>query len=224
MAGNKKVVIGGGVGGGIIALIFLGFTVLSGPFEFVHLAQILSKFHLSKNENFSDGRTSKVLVYALLGNTARGRLSITSNKAADIFEKKIVENTGMRPVYTKQTGRFVGYEIVDDNKAFRALDGANGKDRAALERVAGKGAKFTTVDEIKGRQEVVGSRGDPLKGKTHILDLNNVSLNDRKKVNRTVGRLTNTNKVASVVGSRLLAKRGGVDFHPLKNVVRKQKR
>ena len=224
LVANRKVVAGGSVCGGIIGLILLVSAVISsGPFESIHFAQILSKFHLSKNENFSDDRTSKILIYALQGKTARGRLGDTANKVADIFEKRIVNKTGLSPVYTKLTGQFIGYEIVDDNMAFRALEGATGKNRATLERIAGKGADFSKVNELKDRQAVVGINGKSLDGNVRILDLKNVSTGDRRTMTRVVGRLTNTNKTASFVSSRLLAKRGDVDFHPLKNVLRKSK-
>lgn len=217
---NKKKSIGGAIASLLVGGGLFGATILSGPFQFIHLAQTLQRFHLTNNEEFSNDRTSKVLLYALLGNTARGRLGVTSNKAADIFEKKLVDSTGMRPVYSELTGRFVGYEIVDDNKATRTLDGASDRDTKTLERIAGKGADFKLAGELTGQQKIKGINGKEINAKNRILDLRGVSINDRRLMNNVIGRQTNTNKIASIVGSRLLSKRGGVDFHPLKNVTR----
>jgi len=217
---NKKKTIGGGIVGLIVGGGIFGSTLLSGPLQFIHFAQNLQKFHFSEKGDFDNDRSSKVLIYAMLGNTAKGRLGVTGNVAADKWEERLLKETGMRPVFSQPGGRFVGFEIQDGDKAASTLGGANEKDTKRLEAIAGKGADFTTVGEISGRQPIQGIDGKPLDKNTRILDLRNVSLKDRRLMTRVIGRQTGTNGIVSSVGSRLMIKRGGIDFHPLKNVAR----
>lgn len=220
---KKKAGVGGAVGGIVGALIFV-FGIAQGPFEFVHLAQLLQQFHFQSNEDFGDDRGAKTLFYAVTGRGAqRARLGIVGNYAADRWEAKLVKDTGMRPVYSSKTRLLVGFELVNEDKAANTLlDVPEGsKTSRSLEEAAGKGAEIVKAGEISG-QDVVSGTGEKLPGDRRVLSLKNVkSFRERGKFVKTVGRLTNTNEVVSTLASRLLKKRAGVDFHPLKKVYRK---
>lgn len=214
-----------GVAGLVIGAVVAFATFTSGPLQFVHFAQLLQKFHMSSNEDFGDDRTSKVLLYALAGFGAeRGRLGVTGNHAADKWEKRMLRETGLRPVYSADTRRFVGFEIVDEDKFTNKVLSADAKNSKAIERTMGKGAEIRTASEASaGKQNIVrGGKGGKLSGKARIVDLRSVkSYAERRKFVRTVGRLTSTSKISSTVASRLLIKRGGINFHPFKNIPRK---
>jgi hypothetical protein len=224
LRGRKRSVwAGGGVIGGIIALLVMMFSLLSGPMQFVHFAQLMQKFHFRANEDFGDDRSSKVLLYALAGTGAeRGRLGIVGNHAADKWEKTLLDKAGIRPVYNKTTRLNVGFEIVDEDKFYNSISDASKKDNKALERAMGKGVEIRSAGEVSsGKQDVVrGGSGEKVPGHVRIVDTRAVNLNERGKMIRTMGRLTNTSKISTAVGTRLLKKRAGVDFHPLKNVKR----
>jgi hypothetical protein len=193
-------------GGGIY-----GVAVLSGPFQFIHFSQRLQK-HFKSNEDFGNDRSSKVLLYALLDKGSQnGRLGITGNASANKWEKKLEKQAGMRPVYSSLTRRFVGFELVDENKAHNFLADAGDTKNRKVQESMGKGAEIRSG---AGRA-VVSPDGSPLAGDRKFLDLSKVNFGDRRAWIKTVGKATTTNRVASALGSRLLIKRAGVPFHPL---------
>jgi hypothetical protein len=221
---GKRTLIGGGVVGILVGGGIGFFSLISGPLQFVHFAQLLQQFHFSSNEEFGDNRSSKILLYALAGKGAeRGRLGITGNRAADKWEKTLLEKNGVRPIYNSVTRINVGLEIVDENKFFNSIDDVSGKDQAALERAMGKGVEIRTASEASfGKQKLVrGGSGEVLPNNTRVVDYRNVKTNERRLLIRTLGRMTGTSKISTAIGSRLLIKRGGVDFHPLKDIKRK---
>lgn len=201
-----------------------GLSVLQGPLQFVHFAQMLQKFHLQRNEDFGDNRTSKILLYAVAGKGAQnGRLGVKGNIAANAWEKRLLERTGMRPVYSETTRRFVGFEIVNENKAQEALGSVGDKknfNTKAIERTMGKGAEIRTAREVRdaGRYRPVSASGSSLDNNTRMVDLTGVNFNDRRAWIRSIGQSTDTWRVSSAIGSRLLIKRAGVDFHPMNKV------
>ncbi|MEX2006673.1 MAG: M15 family metallopeptidase [Candidatus Saccharimonadales bacterium] len=204
---RRNVVIGGaalGVGGGIAALLIF----FSGPLQFIHFAQLLQRFHLSNNENFGDGRASRTIMYAALGQPNKSRLGFITNKYADKWEARMVRETGLRPLYTKAKfgifQRFAGFEVVDRNKARPYL------------------AEFEK-DDINTRASpsgTVDSKGKSPPSSAQIADFRNKRDGYNRSAVRTVSKGTSSSKVASFGSARLLNKRGGIDFHPLRSPVR----
>lgn len=153
------------LGGGIFSM-----SILSGPFQFIHFAQNIQK-HFASNEEFGNDRSSKVLLYALTGRGAQnGRLGVAGNYAANRWETRLVRETGMRPVYQEPGRRFVGFEIVDDNKAQNILgdldERNNRTSNRRIERSMGRGADIKTGE---GRA-LVNSRNQSLGSSTRFLD------------------------------------------------------
>lgn len=219
---KRKSAVGGAVGGIVGFLIFVS-GVAQGPFEFIHLAQLLEQFHFSSNENFGDDRGAKTLLYAITGRGAqRARLGIAGNYAADKWEAKLLEDTGLKPVYSSTTRYIAGFEIVNKDKFInKVLDIPDGsKTSRALEESMGKGAEITNAGNIAG-QDIVTGTGEKLADNTLMVSVKDVGIGQRAKFIRTIGKLTGTNKVVSTLASRLLIKRAGADFHPLKRVYRK---
>lgn len=212
---RRKTLAGGGVVGAIVA-IFFGLSVFQGPFQFIHIAQLMQQFHFRSNEDFGDDRGGKILLYALAGKgTERGRLGVVGNSAADKWEERLIKNTGLRPIYTTPSGRFAGYEIVDHDKA-----------KSTIEDWKHTGGEVRKVgDSDRTGQQVVGSNKDRaerrLNPRSDFIDARADKPAARRALIRSVSKSTKTYKIASAVGSRLLIKRGGVDFHPLKNIKRK---
>lgn len=214
---KRQAATGGGIVGLIVAGVF-GASVVQGPFEFIHFANWLEKIHLSSNEDFGDDRTSKVLVYALLGKTERGRLGITANKAADKWEKRLVNEFGLKPVYTTTTGRFAGLGVVEAHDG-RGLD-KNGKAVKMLEGLQQEGRVVVrTGNNTGGRQAVKTTEGIRLGARDIYIDFRGpsgekgLSSKEIRQLIREVSKETRTFRITGSVSSRLLIKRGGVPFH-----------
>lgn len=188
-----------------------GFSIIQGPLEFIHFAQSLQRFHLRDNEDFSNRRTIKLLQYTLSdGGVERTRLSVSMNTVADKWEKKLISQSGLRPVYASDTGRFAGYEIVDEKKA-----------RSTVGEWTNNGGEVRKISDA-GRQGVRGTaKNVNLDGDRRFIDARDNKPRANRALITTVGKSTGTNNISSALGSRLLKQRGGVDFHPLKNLERK---
>jgi hypothetical protein len=220
---KKKAAAGGGIAGIMASLLFI-FGIASGPFEFVTLSQSLQLFHFKSNEDFGNNEGAKTLFYAVTGRGAqRARLGIPGNYAADKWEAKLLKETGLKPVYSSTTRLLVGFELANESKAVNnLLDVPEGsKTSRALEEAMGKGAEIVNAGDIAG-QDVVSGTGEKLAANARVLNLKDVkSFRERGKFVKTIGKMTNVNDVVSTLASRLLKKRAGVDFHPLKKVYRK---
>src|SRR5206468_5190491 len=88
--------------------LIAGFSFFSGPLEFVHIAQLMEKFHFSKQEDAENNRLEKIVRYIHdPARPERTRMGLVGNAVADKLEKKIHDATGLRPDY--ENGSFKGY-------------------------------------------------------------------------------------------------------------------
>lgn len=204
---------------------FASFAVLQGPLQFIHFAQNLRKFHMISNEEFGDNRGSKVMVYALYGTDRQNtRLGVLTNATANKWEKNMIEKTGMKPIYSKPAGRHIGFEIVDDKKAQNFLDGTNdSKKTRAWNKV--NASIMGEKAEIVGANQIKDNNGSLIKStaseNSRVVSLAKTDFSDRRAWVKTIGREMDTNKIVGIYGSRLLKKRGGVDFHPMNKITEK---
>ncbi len=200
--GFAILLLGGLVGGG-----FGFFTIIAGPLQIMHAGQLLQKFHLSRVDDFMDGRSGRFVKYLAAGTPARGRLGYASDKYATRWENRMLRDTGLKSVYTQRPNqRFVGYQIVDSVKAQSILsdleaDGINPSSSITEDVV--------DIDGVNRNS----SQGD-------FIDLSDERLRNRRSVVRVATRGTGVNRLSSSLGSRMLIRRGGVDFAPLKNIRR----
>lgn len=204
---NKKKTAGGVAAGGIIATCLFAFGIIQGPAQFVYLAQLFQQFHFAPNEDFGGDRSSKVLLYAIAGDTENGRLGAVGNKFANDYEEKLLKQ-GIKPVYDSSTGRFVGFATDD-------IDVANAMNRESGNKATIKNASDTS--NIKGSKKAPDINGD-----WHFVDLRGgCDYGCRRAVIKNVGKSIGSNKISSAINSRLLKKRGGVLFHPLNKLKKK---
>lgn len=203
--GRKRTSIGGAIAAVAVGGGMFGMSFLSGPFEFVHLAQLLQQFHFSRINDFQDDRSMRTMLYALSGQGERSRLGRIGNKAADRFEKNLLDNHGVRPVYEKGTHRFVGYEIVDESKAGSLVN--------ELEQ---SGAQTTDIG--KDANKLAGPKGAKLDGEHRMINLKGEKTKLRRQVVRSVTKAADIHGIAGTLASRLEIKRGGVQFHPLRDI------
>lgn len=201
----KKAGIAGVAGGSIFGLVFGVATITSGPFRVIHWGQQVLKPHSAPVEDFSESRSSKFLLYALAGKTAKGRLGFIRQHNANKWERRLNES-GLKSVYsTSGSQRLIGYEITDETKAKSFVDDM-------------KSDNIKITDTING-QDINGNR---LNAKGKFVDLHDGKASLKRSATRTATKALGVNRLSAALGARLLGKRGGVNFHPWKNIVRKQ--
>lgn len=225
---RRRALIGGGIATTLVGGGFVFFVFTSGPLQFVHFAQLLQQFHFSRNEDFGDDRTAKLMLYAMLGSAERGRLGAATNKFADKWEDKMIANSGVRPLYNSN-GRGAGYEIfTDKNNADDALKeflDKNPKLRAAYEN-----GNF----EIRTKEDALKRgplRGSPRKGsdpeigqKSYVLDMRGDGrgvFGARRAMDRAVGSTVVKSGIVGSITSRVATKRGGTSWHWFNDVKNK---
>lgn len=204
---TRRQAVTGGVTGILIGGAFGLFSILHGPLQIIHFAQLLQKFHFSVNEDFMDGRAGRYLRYGFSGNAERARLGFVRDKIASRVEARLQNNSGVRSIYSDPPNRrLIGYEVIDSAKAHTFIDSMarEGVNVNGAPRGSGTGNNTTPPDTNNRFIDLeVDSRGNDIR--------------NRRKVTRAAVKSTGHYKIASRYASRLLIKRGGVDFHPLKN-------
>ncbi len=196
---SRRQKVGGGVGAGLlIASIFGIFSVLHGPLQIVHFAQLLQRFHFTNNENFSDSRTGKLYIYLTTrSNPNRRNLGIIMNKPADRYERFLkeagIEMNFDHPTKNGRQVRRIQSFTIDSNTQ---------QGRNTIESLKKQGVDIPDIGS--NGKVIVSARGE---GGTKL---------SRSVIRGSVDSI-NMNKVSGAIAKRLLIKRAGVDLHPLKN-------
>lgn len=193
LSGRKQKAIGGGLIGGAVvtALVFIA-GIGTGPFQSIYWGQVLAKSFMGRNNEGGNSRTSKFLLYKAIGSAQLGRLGVSGNIIANRSEKRLNNNVGLESDYDTN-GRLRSYKILDPAKA------------------------ASTIEQLKAAGYDVsadGTRIDLPRGK-----------GANYKTSRVISRLINSNAgyrfgLTGEISSRLLEKRGDVDFSPLKKYLR----
>lgn len=197
---KRQKLIGGSLGGigigGIIAL----FSTVQGPLQFIHKAQFFQKAHFGSQDSFSDDRSAKFMLYAFSGKAAKGRLGVLGNKVADRMEVRL-NRQGLKSVYHPNTGRLMGYQITDAKKANEFV----------------RDSRKDDIPRNDGLAHGTDVNGKPLGEPNDFIDLRDSKFKQRRSVTRRATKTLGINRVSSSVSSRLMIKRGGVNFHPITN-------
>ncbi|HSW85254.1 MAG TPA: M23 family metallopeptidase [Candidatus Saccharimonadales bacterium] len=197
------------VGIGSVAIIsgVIGFfSISTGPLEFIHIAQLLDRFHFSSQQDAEDGRLTKMARYLHDTNKPQNtRLGLVGNSVASKLETKIKDATGLEPEFNEKSGRFVGYN------GDRAHENFKGKSEAEIKSQI---ANQTGIDGIK-----VSFSSD---GKSFSYNpdagIRNPVTAYRVQTRTARAQLSEAglSKVSQHVGSRILRTRAGWTFHPIK--------
>lgn len=202
---RKKLIIGGGIiGGGTIATFFI-FSILSGPFQFIHIAELLRKFHYEAQSIAQDERFARQVRLFATGRAERTRMGFLGNKFADSFESKIGK-TGFKSAYSNKFGLFDGLVIDKTNPKFKGMSDAEIK----------KFVKDTYGVEVKSPSEIKGSSAK-LRSITDALMVDGRSLSavDSYKLNHALLKEAGLGNISSAIGSRFMCVRAGCGFSPL---------
>src|SRR5581483_4650211 len=84
---KKRAIFGGGILGIIISIIL--FFFVSGPLEFIHISQLLQRFHFAAQDDQSNDRSLQEfrwLRYKVSGRVERSNLGTFQNYVADKLE------------------------------------------------------------------------------------------------------------------------------------------
>lgn len=196
-------------GGGIAGLVIGGgmglFSLISGPAEFVHIAQLLQQFHFSSIQDAGDDRFSKIVRYLRdPANPQRTRLGILGNHYADKFEAKMNES-GIKSTYTQDFGYYDGYTVDPKNEKYKGMN--NDEIKQYFKENYG-----VTLEDGKG----------PLKGHLAV-SAKNLGYFKQRKLVKVQLQEAGYSKTLSAVAARIMGKRAGIDWHPVKRLDNKLK-
>lgn len=190
---RRKTIFGSVVGGGIIGLI-MTFSFLSGPFEFLHIAQLLQKTHFSHQQNAGDDRMGRMYRYARSGKVGETRVSYLGSKLhANMLAD--MEKIGIKPIYTG-ADIYQGFEIDRSSPNSPYKDMSNAELQSALEE-KGVNIKELKISGAKATISVDGYRNQRTSLK-FLADQANIDI------------------VPTALRVRVLARYGLVTWHPLK--------
>jgi hypothetical protein len=203
-----RAAVGVGITGIFIGGAFGIFSILHGPLQLVHFAQLLQKFHFSNNEDFMDGRAGRYLRHMFSGDAERGRLGFVRDRIATKVEARLNNRSGVRSIYSDPPSRrLIGYEVIDSAKAQGFISELDKQDVNTDGSPRGSASGGGTPDPNNRFIDLETNKRGDIKG--------------RRQVTRAAVRSTGLGKISGRLASRLLIQRGGVDFHPFKNMKRK---
>lgn len=209
----------GVLGGGTI----FGGTILQGPFQLVHFAQLLTKFHLQVRADESDSRVGKLGRYMYYlkggygakGGVERTRMGVLGNKYADTITKKM-KLSGIEPNYDKITGVDKGYKIVPKDLEGKDLDKHVVKDRKGkIDNLKTAKNLEKAINAETGLKVKASVEGDHIK-----IDGDRNTLKSRKLL-KFMLKKSGYGKFSSAMLYRPMAKRAGISLHPLRAADRK---
>lgn len=204
----RKKLLGGGIVGLLVAAIFGVLTITSGPLQFIHIAQLLQKFHFTNQEDASDDRMAKIGRYLKYAkeHPEKTRLNILGNKYADRIERKF-NKSGIESAYTDRFGYFDGYVI----------DPAKIPQDSEISRLANKSPEEIT-EHFKRTYDVDLTPGP---NGTLLASSDGLGYFKSRKMIRAVLQEAGYSKLGASIRARIMGKRAGITWHPMKKLDRK---
>lgn len=201
---RRRSLLGGGIIGTIIAGLLIFYS--TGPLQFIHIAQLLQQFHFSANQDLSDDRFVKLgryIHYRTAGKAENVRLGILQNKMADRIEKRM-NKSGIQTAYTEVFGFRKGYIIEPRNLAGTQFDELKDKSRAEVRAFFQQ--RFPGIEITNFQQDKLFIRSD------------NLGYFKNRALTRSMMQTAGYSKVTSSIGSRIMGKRAGVTWHPVRKL------
>jgi hypothetical protein len=209
-ARRKKSSIAGVTIGAVIGGSFFGFTIVSGPLQILHYAELMSRIHLTTHNNQSDDRTGKIFKTARNYKNQkvfRNNLGILGNNFADRISAKL-KAAGYESSYHPRTGAFEGLRINTDEGPYK------GKTEAEVREIVRQ--KFNGVELKKGSLSSFPGK--------ESLYLDPRDMGYRKGIVETRGVIkviltdTGSSGLAASIDSRVTGKRFGLTLHPFRRL------
>ncbi len=199
-ATRRRKLIGGGIAGTIIG-IFFGFSILQGPFQFIHFAQLLRGFHITSQEDAGDGRMGRFYRFVRsggdFGETRVGWLGSKYNKK--IFAD--FEKIGLKPEFGGFK-TFLGFTIdrKNPNSPYRNLN--------------------NTEVEAKLIEKGISKESISFRGNEVFVDAEKGYFKQTRALRAMISEL-GYGSISSAIRARPLQKYGLVTWHPLKRLDKK---
>lgn len=202
---RRQKAAGGGVVGVIIGAGAFFSVIGSGPLQFIHFAQQLTRFHFASQSEAQDDRVIKqvrYLYFASKGTAERSRLGVVGNRYADRFEAKL-NASGVATNYKGTTAFIDAYSIDRTHPNYRG--------RGDVDIKAEFKEKYGIIITTDAQQKLV-------------IDVKANKLNTyrgyfkNKLLLKSMMRQAGYTKVSSSIGARLSAKRAGLTLHPIRKI------
>ncbi len=212
LVANRKKVIGGGVAGILVAgAIGLG-TIFSGPLQFVHIAQLLQRFHFLSAQENTNSRVLKLYKWSKNAKTdtiENTRLSIIGRRFAIKIDTRLAE-IGIQKNYSS-LGTYQGTTI--DPKIFSE----NAEDGNVFKRLGEQ-------DFINKFQEQYGIKIKPAAD----FNVSNKFVADEdgffsayfknRRLNKMLVKQAGYDNMGSSIIARIMGVRDSVTLHPIRRV------
>lgn len=210
---GKQAATAGGVTSLLVGGSFGVLTIVSGPLQFIHIAKLLNRFHFASVENNGNSRMLKVYKYSKNlknGTFENTRLGAVGNRVAGKIDASLAE-IGLKKEYTGTLASYDGMTLDAIKFSENAENGADFKRIGPEEFVAKFKEKFnidiTPINDANGNPS--GSFKIPPEEGMFAYFKN-------RSVNKMVVAETGTDGVGGVISSRIMGKRDGVTWHPIK--------
>lgn len=198
---KRRAIVGVGTST-LVGVAFSFFSFSSGPLQFIHIAQLLDRFHFSAQQDAEDGRLTRIARYINDPSKPQNtRLGIVGNAIADKIETKMRNSTGLTSDYNTTSGRFLGYTVDRNHSDYKGLGDNEIKDK--LSSKYGVDRSSITVSGGKVSFSPKTSR-NPI-----------TAYRQQTQFSRAVLKEAGLSKVSSYAGSRVLGTRAGWTFHPI---------
>jgi len=192
----------GGLLGSVVALaaaLMIGVSTL-GPLQFIHFAQLLQSFHFSDQENATNGRIKKLLIYSKTKDVTKTRLGFIANAQANNIDKKLKLNGW--EIKSTSVGNFDGFEY----------DPRSNKNAPATKEEIAKS------ETLKASLEKQGIKTGAFDTKTGTFKTPPDSMkywSNRSLIKTIYSGNRDVGKITSAYEKRILIKRAGLTFNPL---------
>lgn len=190
---KKKAAAAGGISGGLLGIGLFGLTFVSGPMEFIHVAEILHDAHFGPQEDSGDSRVGRIYRFLRKGNSVgETRLNWLESKYHNRIVGKL-KTAGLVPEYgTLDTYNGFSIDTESENSPYKDMS----PEQAA--------AKF---------EETTGIKPDIHEGKVKV---NAKTFWSQRKSLKVALKQTGSSKLGTALAMRVMAKFGFVTWHPLK--------
>jgi hypothetical protein len=202
---RRRLIVGGGILGGGTIITFFILSILSGPFQFIHLAELLRKFHFEAQSIAQDERFAREVRLFATGRAERTRMGFLGNKFADKYEAKI-KATGFETSYSDKFGLFDGYVIDKTNPKFKNM--SDKQIKTFVKETYGVDLK--SPSELKGVSAKLLSNPDAL-----VIDAKSMSVSSKYKLSYAILKEAGYGDISSAIGSRFMCLRAGCSFNPM---------
>jgi hypothetical protein len=203
------------IGGGVVGLAVGGFgifSILQGPLQFIHISQLLQRFHFASLEDNGNSRTLKLYKYVKnvkAGTVENTNLGKIGQRIASRIDTKL-EGIGLTKTYTGTLTSTYDGMLLDPVK---------------FSENAENGSQFKGLgeDDFKSRfQEVYGVEPQLIDADNNLWKIppeeGLFSWFKNRSMNKLIVAETSTDGMAGSISARIMGKRDAVTWHPIRRL------